>query len=32
MSFKDVVVQILLLLIPILVLSLINVFSGREKA
>ena len=31
MSFKDAVVQILLILIPALLLSLINVFSERES-
>jgi hypothetical protein len=32
MSLKEAAVQILLLLIPILLLSLINVFGERESA
>jgi len=32
MSFKDAVVQILLILFPVVLLSLINVFSKRESS
>jgi hypothetical protein len=32
MSFKDAVVQMLLILIPVVLLSLINVFGDRESS
>jgi hypothetical protein len=32
MSFKDAVVQTLLIVIPVLVLALINMFGERESA